>query len=517
MMLSSFRPDAELTHSPIALWPHQLTLIHHIELLRRTNFIYNLRDSLVVASGAVALGLALALPAAYAFSRFRFRGRQALRTQFLVINMFPVVMLILPLFVLMRDLGLLDTYFALIAGHATFTLPFAIWLLTSYVDGIPPELDQAAMIDGATRVQALRLVVLPLAHAGRGGSRHLPVHHVVERIPVRADAGRPQCAHRDGGAAVVHRREPDPMGTADGRGHAGGAARDHPVPVRAAASGGRPDRRSGEGMNPIGVISMSYARPFTAAHFPLFARMKAAGMDFCELLVPEPGELDPAEARRAARDAGLFLLLAARVNVQRDLASDDAAARKAGVDYLRRCIDVAAACGATIVGGPLYGTPLVFAGRPPTPIEEALRRERVKRVVDGLASGGGTRRGRDVGFAIEPLNRFETDFCNTAQQALALCAQVDHPAVGIMLDTFHMNMEEDDLPQAIRHGGTAADPFPGEREPSRLPWYRPYRLAADLPCSGGDQLSGRDHSGAVPPHRPSAVDAAGAVAAAGAQ
>ena len=77
-------------------------------------------------------------------------------------------------------------------------------------------------------------------------------------------------------------------------------------------------------MNPIGVISMSYARPFTAAHFPLFARMKAAGMDFCELLVPEDGELDPAAAGRAARDAGLFLQLAARVNLQRDLASDDA-------------------------------------------------------------------------------------------------------------------------------------------------------------------------------------------------
>ncbi len=166
MMLSSIRPDSELTHSPIALWPHQLTLIHHIELLRRTSFAQNLRDSLIVACGATSLGLALALPAAYAFSRFRFRGRNLLRTQFLVINMFPVVMLILPLFVLMRDLGLLDTYFALIAGHATFTLPFAIWLLTSYVDGIPQELDQAAMIDGATRMQAMLFVVLPLAMPG---------------------------------------------------------------------------------------------------------------------------------------------------------------------------------------------------------------------------------------------------------------------------------------------------------------------------------------------------------------
>jgi multiple sugar transport system permease protein len=166
MMLCSIRPDRDLMHSPIALWPDTLTLQHHIELLRRTSFAQNLRDSLIVASGAVALGLLLALPAAYAFSRFRFHGRQTLRTGFLVINMFPVVMLILPIFVLMRDFGLLDTYFALISGHATFTLPFAIWLLTSYVDGIPAELDQAAMIDGATRLQALRLVVLPLAMPG---------------------------------------------------------------------------------------------------------------------------------------------------------------------------------------------------------------------------------------------------------------------------------------------------------------------------------------------------------------
>jgi D-psicose/D-tagatose/L-ribulose 3-epimerase len=204
-------------------------------------------------------------------------------------------------------------------------------------------------------------------------------------------------------------------------------------------------------MPPVGVISMSYARPFTAAHFPLFARMKAAGMDFCELLVPEPDELDPAEVGRAARDAGLFLALAARVNVQRDLASDDATARAAGVDYLRRCIDIAVACGASIVGGPLYGTPLVFAGRPPSPIDENHRLDRVRRVVDGLLAVAEHAARSNVRFAVEPLNRFETDFCNTARQAVELCAAACHSAIGIMLDTFHMNMEEDDLPAAIRH------------------------------------------------------------------
>ena len=166
MVLCSFRPEAELTQSPITLLPQTFTLANDIALLGRTSFAQNFRDSLVVATGAVLLGLLLAIPAAYAFSRFRFRGRQVLRVQFLAINMFPVVMLILPLFVLLRQLGLLDTYFALIAGHATFTLPFAIWLLTSYMDGIPPELDQAASIDGATRMQSLRMVILPLALPG---------------------------------------------------------------------------------------------------------------------------------------------------------------------------------------------------------------------------------------------------------------------------------------------------------------------------------------------------------------
>ena len=166
MMLSSFRPDDDLTRSPITLWPRMLTLVHYVELLQRTSFTQNLRDSLVVATGAVGLGLILALPAAYAFSRYRFRGRQALRIQFLVINMFPVVMLILPLFVLMRELGLLDTYVALIAGHATFTLPFAIWMLTSYVDGIPASLDEQAAVDGCTPLQALLRVILPVVMPG---------------------------------------------------------------------------------------------------------------------------------------------------------------------------------------------------------------------------------------------------------------------------------------------------------------------------------------------------------------
>ena len=201
----------------------------------------------------------------------------------------------------------------------------------------------------------------------------------------------------------------------------------------------------------IGVISMTYARPITAAQFPLFARMRAAGMDFCELLVPEPSEVDPAAVGRAARDAGLSLVLAARVNLDRDLASDNEGARQGGIAYLRSAIDVAVACGADMIGGPLYGTPLVFAGRSPRPFNETQRRERVARVVEGLQQAGRYAERKGVRLALEPLNRFETDFCNTARQACELAAKVGSQAVGVMLDTFHMNMEENDMVEAILH------------------------------------------------------------------
>lgn len=243
-------------------------------------------------------------------------------------------------------------------------------------------------------------------------------------------------------------------------------------------------------MNPIGVISMSYARPFTAAHFPLFARMLRAGMDFVELLVPEEGELDPAAAGAGAREAGLFVVLAARLSLQRDLASDDSASHAAGVAYLKHCVDIAVTMGAKIVGGPLYGTPLVFAGRAPAPIEEAQRLARIERVVCGLREAGAYAAAHGVVLAIEPLNRFETDFCNTARQGVELVRAVASPAVGIMLDTFHMNMEEDDLAQAIREAGAHLAHFQANENhrgfigTGHIDWPAICRALAEISYSG---------------------------------
>ena len=205
--------------------------------------------------------------------------------------------------------------------------------------------------------------------------------------------------------------------------------------------------------NPIGIISMFYARPFGREHFETFARMKRAGCDFVELLVPEPGELDLAETRAALADHGLGVVLAARVNLTRDLSSADPAAARAGVAYLESCVETAAALGARIVGGPLYGAPLVFAGRAPAPVGEEERQRRIDQIVAGLKQAGRRAADRGVSLGIEPLNRFETDICNTTGHALSLAEMTDSPAVGVMLDTFHMNMEDKDIAAAIRRAG----------------------------------------------------------------
>jgi len=142
------------------------TFANYAVLFEKVGILSNMLDSLIIASGTVVVGLTLSITAAYAFSRFSFRGRRVLLLQFLVINMFPIVLLILPLFVLMRILGLLDTYAALIIANSTIAIPFSVWMMTSYMNGIPRSLDEAAMTDGCTRLGALVRVVLPLCVPG---------------------------------------------------------------------------------------------------------------------------------------------------------------------------------------------------------------------------------------------------------------------------------------------------------------------------------------------------------------
>ena len=166
MILTSLTPSERIAATGVSLSPTGWSFDNYIRLFEQTSFLGNMGHSLIIALGTVVVGLGVSVTAAYAFSRFRFFGRKAIMLQFLLVNMFPVVLLILPLFVLMRRLGLLDTHLSLILANATVAIPFAVWMLTSYVGAIPRSLDEAAMIDGCSRLTALRRVVLPLATPG---------------------------------------------------------------------------------------------------------------------------------------------------------------------------------------------------------------------------------------------------------------------------------------------------------------------------------------------------------------
>jgi D-psicose/D-tagatose/L-ribulose 3-epimerase len=183
-------------------------------------------------------------------------------------------------------------------------------------------------------------------------------------------------------------------------------------------------------------------------------------------------------------------VLAARVNLQRSIASADPAARQGGVDYLKRCVEVADAFGAKIVGGPLYGEPLVFAGRPPQPHSDNEIAARAERTVEGLAAVAPIARAAGVTFALEPLNRFETDIVCTTKQAIEVVNQVNDTGLGILLDTFHMAMEERSIPGAIRAAGHRVVHFQANENHRGFPgtghldWPAIMRALADIGYAG---------------------------------
>ena len=171
MVLTSIKTQFAAMQYPPQWWPKEPTLQNYTKLVDPTNptgqeFLRYFWNSFYVSLTTTILGVAVAVPAAYAFSRFRFPGRTFLFFSVLLRNMFPAVVFLMPLFLLMRWLGLINTHGSLILTYLTFGLPLSIWLLKGFYDNIPIQLEQAARIDGATRFQAFLLVVMPLSTPG---------------------------------------------------------------------------------------------------------------------------------------------------------------------------------------------------------------------------------------------------------------------------------------------------------------------------------------------------------------
>ena len=171
MLITSLKGGFAAMMYPPQWIPAEPTLENYIRLLDPKDtigqdFLRYFWNSLWVSTTTTILAVFVAVPAAYAFSRFRFPGRNFLFFAVLLRNMFPAVIFLVPLFILMRWLGLVNTHGSLILTYLTFGLPLAIWLLKGFYDNIPIQLEQAARIDGATRFQAFLLIVMPLSTPG---------------------------------------------------------------------------------------------------------------------------------------------------------------------------------------------------------------------------------------------------------------------------------------------------------------------------------------------------------------
>lgn len=151
---------------PLRYFPETPTLDNYQRLFSRMRFFSNLIDSLIIATMSMLFGLSVSITASFSFSRFRFWARRYLMIQFLVINMFPIVLLLIPLFMITSRLGINDTYIALVLAYGTFTIPFSTWMLTSFFNAIPKSLDEQAQIDGCNRFTAMVRIVIPIAMPG---------------------------------------------------------------------------------------------------------------------------------------------------------------------------------------------------------------------------------------------------------------------------------------------------------------------------------------------------------------
>ena len=221
----------------------------------------------------------------------------------------------------------------------------------------------------------------------------------------------------------------------------------------------------------FGASTFIWVSPFGIDTLELIGRVKDFGFDLIEICIEDPATIDTSRIREALDRAGLGVTVCGAFGPNRDMSAEDPAIRAAAAHYTRQCIDIAAALGSVSVVGPMYAG----VGNTRMLDAEARRRQR-ERAVDSLKPVADHAAGQGIRLGLEPLNRFETDLVNTVDQGLELVVEIGRDNVGLLVDTFHMNIEEKDIPAAIRRAGPHIVEFhacssdrgtPGE---DHLPW-----------------------------------------------
>jgi len=200
---------------------------------------------------------------------------------------------------------------------------------------------------------------------------------------------------------------------------------------------------------PLGLSTFVLASPFSdSAAIEAFDRTAAFGYDLIEVCIEDPALVTADALLSNAERTGLAVGICGAFGPDRDLSHPDADVRDRGLTYVRDCIDLAAAVGSPHVAGPMYAP----TGQTRL-LEKPEREAQLNRAADILARAAEYGAARGVALAIEPLNRFETDLVNTVEQALDLCDRIGDPSAGLLIDTFHMNIEEKRLGDAVRLAG----------------------------------------------------------------
>lgn len=166
MGITSLKPMADMFQPMPGLWPSYVTLENYVDLLKNTSFLVFVKNSMIVGLVSMAISVVISALAAYSITRIDLPWRGGLAVLVLITYLVPQSILFIPMFLLISSLGLPNTLTSLVMVYPTFLVPYGTWMLMIYFRGIPIEMEQAAMIDGCTRLEAMRKIVLPLAAPG---------------------------------------------------------------------------------------------------------------------------------------------------------------------------------------------------------------------------------------------------------------------------------------------------------------------------------------------------------------
>ncbi len=164
MIMTSVKPELEIFHTPPTLLPSRISLEHFDYVVSEigVSFINFFTNTLIVSAGTLAIVIPLSLFAGYGFTRFKFRINNILFTFIIFIMMIPNVVLLVPIYQFIRSIGLLDTHLALVIVYTAFQLPLSTWIVRGYMESLPKELEESALIDGCSRISALLRILMPL-------------------------------------------------------------------------------------------------------------------------------------------------------------------------------------------------------------------------------------------------------------------------------------------------------------------------------------------------------------------